>query len=282
MTTVYDLHAATEVPMAGNSYNKAWAARDAYGPIPAECLRTLRTFKSTLGVTAGLLERILSDDALAHDLVAEACRRRGMARQRRLYEIRRRFPAAKVEIAHKSILEMTWLTPRAHLLAAPVGGEQQDCILASFLLAWQSSRAVSFWSGWAAEIPDHAAARYLQRATADEAALRAALFAAGVAFMSASAAAVRRANDATVFVAAGPGAFVGEIINAAAGERRFTYFRARTWLSEDMLGPDQVPLPAATNPDETMMLALWRDRARAARFSPTPEQPRPPQASSSR
>jgi hypothetical protein len=55
--------------------------------------------------------------------------------------------------------------------------------------AWtRCNRSVTCHSAWAAEVPDHAAARFLQRAA--KADLRDALFAAGLAFLAADAATV--------------------------------------------------------------------------------------------
>ena len=170
-------------------------------------------------------------------------------------------------VSHKSIFELQWLSPTKHIIAAPTGGEAQDCILSCYLVAWAERGVVSFWSAWAAEIPDHAALRFLQRAHNDAGALREALFAAGVAFMATDAASVLRATP-PVYLPVPGGAFVGEPIHAVAGERRFTYFRGKTFFTAAMLGPDQIPLPAATDPDKSMMLMLWNTRARTAQLVP--------------
>ena len=81
-----------------------------------------------------------------------------------LVELRRLLPAANVKIAYKSILEISWLSPTAPIIANPQHqGEQQDCVLVSYLIAWPpTARSIVAHSAWAAEIPDHAAARLLQ------------------------------------------------------------------------------------------------------------------------
>jgi hypothetical protein len=112
--------------------------------------------------------------------------RRGVGRQRLLEQLRRALPDALLRIANNNTLEIRWLTPRRHLIVNPVGGEAQDCILASFVLAWPVHRRdVGMWSAWAAEFPDHACARFLQRSDSND--LKAALLAAGQAFMVADA-----------------------------------------------------------------------------------------------
>jgi hypothetical protein len=101
---------------------------------------------------------------LTQSLVEPILRKRGIARQRKLAELRRLLPAANVKIAYKSILEISWLSPTAPIIANPQHqGEQQDCGLVSYLIAWPpTARSIVAHSAWAAEIPDHAAARLLE------------------------------------------------------------------------------------------------------------------------
>lgn len=183
--------------------------------------------------------------------------------------IRRALPGARVRIACKDILEITWLSPHTSILADAKDGERQDCILASFLLAWpadETHKNVTLWSAWSVEFPDHACARYLQQrlrpayATVDE--LGDALFAAGTEFMASDFAAVNEhlRQGSTLYLAAGDGCFVGEMIRGKSKTRLYTYARARTYLTADMMGVDQSPLAAAANPEQSTLLTLWRTR----------------------
>ena len=118
--------------------------------------------------------------------------------------------------------------------------------------------SVTCHSAWAAEIPDHAAARFLQRAA--KADLREALFAAGLAFLAADAATVVPlvGQDTSIYLPAGPGAFAATVIGARTtdGRSSYVYARANTWLSEVMLRADQTPLPRAASAEQTVALAL--------------------------
>jgi hypothetical protein len=164
--------------------------------------------------------------------------------------------------AHKSILEISWLSPTAPIIANPQHcGEQQDCTLVCYLVAWPpTAHSIVAHSAWAAEIPDHAAARLLQRAPRPPD-LRAVLFEAGLAFLAADAETVVPfvGTDASVYLPTGDGAFAASVVGAKTtdGQRHFIYARAGTWLSEAMLKPDQIPLPRTASAERTVALALW-------------------------
>jgi hypothetical protein len=64
----------------------------------------------------------------------------------------------------------------------------------------------------------------------------------------------------SVYLSAGPGAFVANIIGATAGTRWYIYARARTWIGSDMLGADQYLLAPAAEAEDTVAYALWRQR----------------------
>jgi hypothetical protein len=189
-------------------------------------------------------------------------RRRGIARQRKLAELRRLLPGANVKVSFKDILEISWLSPKQAILADPQHhGEQQDCVLVCFLLAWPPTpRTIQAHSAWAAEIPDHAAARLLQRVpTAD---LRAALFEAGLAFLAAEADTLVPlvGTETSIYLPAASGAFAATAVGAKTtdGQRHYTYARAHTYLTAAMLRADQTLLPRATSAGNTVALGLWR------------------------
>jgi hypothetical protein len=139
-------------------------------------------------------------------------------------------------------------------------GELQDCLLVCYAAAWPPTpKSIRVHSAWALEVPDHAAARLLQRAP--EADLRAALFEAGLAFVAADAAVVApRINcGAHIYLRVGPGAFVANVVGGKTpdGSRIFIFARAQTWLHHDMLGPDQTLLPSAATPESSVAWDLW-------------------------
>jgi hypothetical protein len=241
--------------------DRAWIQHDPErARITPAILRELRAFKRDIGITAATIEAVLKRDDLTQFLIEPLVRRRGMARRRQLEELRRTLPGAHAKISFKNILEIAWLSPTAPIIANPVGGEAQDCILACFLVAWPPTpQCLQCHRAWALEVPDHAAARLLQRAPETD--LRTALFEASLAFLSADAAAVTPHVGAgsTVYIPAGLGAFACNIVGAQTADgRRYIYARAGTWITEEMRAPNQVLLPLAAAAEQTVALALWR------------------------
>jgi hypothetical protein len=243
--------------------DRAWSLHEPERDrVPAEIWRRVRSFKRDLAPTACIIERVLKDQQLAQPLIEKCIRRRGVARQQFLSYLRKTLPGANVRIAHKEILEVSWLSPRPPMFAEPQHpGELQDCVLVCFLAAWPvSAKVTTAHSAWALEVPDHAAARFWQRDP--QADLSQALFEAALNFVSADADIVRAQinNNESVYLRAGSGCFACTVIGAQTTDRskKFTYARARTWLHDDMLGTDQVPLPPAPTPAQSVALNLWR------------------------
>jgi hypothetical protein len=231
--------------------------------IPADVWRQLRAWKRGLLATAAVIETLLKKEKLAQ-IIEPAIRKRGVGRQRKLVDLRKKLPGANIRISHKDILEISWLSPKRAILADPQHhGETQDCTLVCFMIAWPPTpRTIQAHSAWALEVSDHAAARMLQRVpTAD---LRSALFDAGLTFVTADANTMARliGTQTSIYLptASGAGAFAATCIGAKTldGQRHFTYARTHTFLSALMLRPDQVMLPRAASPEETVALALWR------------------------
>ena len=242
----------------------AWLQHEpARAEIPAELWRKLRAFKRELLPTAGIIEAVLKKEKLARSLIEPCVKKRGIARQRKLTELRRLLPGANVKLSFKDILEVSWLSPKPAILANPEHhGEQQDCLLVCYLVAFQPTpHSVTCHSAWAAEIPDHAAARFCQRASASKVDLRDGLFAAGLAFLAAEAETVVPlvGQDTSIYLPAGPGAFAATVIGARTvdGTANYVYARCNTWLSEAMLKADQTMLPRAASAERTVALALW-------------------------
>jgi hypothetical protein len=223
----------------------------------------VRAFKRDLLATAGTIEAILKRDDLIQPFIEDAVRRRGLRRQEKLKHLRGLLPGANVQIAgtNRKVVEISWLSPMPPILADPQHpGEQQPCILVCYLAAYPTSaRAITAHSGWALEVPDHAAARFLQRTTTGD--LRNSLFAAGLNFLAADAERVVPlvGTGTSIYLKAGDGAFACTCIGAktANGERHYTYARAQTWLSDAMLKSDQSLLPRASTPEQTVALSLW-------------------------
>jgi hypothetical protein len=242
----------------------AWLIHDPErATIPNEIWRQLRGWKRGLLATAAVIETLLKKEKLAQSIIEPAIKKRGVGRQRKLVDLRRMLPGANVRISHKDILEISWLSPKQAILADPQHqGEQQDCVLVCYLIAWPPTpRTIQAHSAWALEVSDHAAARMLQRVPSAD--LRAALFDAGLAFLAADANAMARlvGTQTSIYLpAASGGAFAATVIGAKTldGERHYTYARVHTFLSAAMLRPDQVMVPRATNPEQTVALALWR------------------------
>jgi hypothetical protein len=241
----------------------AWLAHEPErAAISNELWRSLRAWKRELLPTAAVIEKILKKEQLARSLIEPAVRRRGIARQRKLGELRRLLPGANVKISFKDILEVSWLSPKQAILADPQHrGEQQDCTLVCFMIAWPTTpRSIRAHSGWALECADHALARLLQRAPRAD--LRAVLFQAGLAFLGGDAQTVMPlvGQDASVYLPAGDGAFATSVVGAktADGQKHFVYSRASTWLSESMLRAEQKPLPPAASAERSVVLQLWR------------------------
>jgi hypothetical protein len=249
-------------PNKDSEIERAWLQHEpARGEIPADVWRKLRAMKREWLPTAALVEGILKKEQLAQSLLEPAIRKRGIGRQRKLIDLRRMLPGANVKISFKDVLEVSWLSPKQAILADPQHqGEQQDCVLVCYLIAWPPSpRTIQAHSAWALEVSDHALARLLQRAPRAD--LRAVLFEAGIGFSAADAAAVvpHVGTDSSVYLPAGDGAFAATVIGAktADGQKHFVYARASTWLSAAMLKADQKPLRRAASAEATVALRVW-------------------------
>ena len=206
----------------------------------------------------------MQDEANLRSLVEQCSRRRGMARVRLLKAIRRDFPGAGIKVVHGNILEISWLAPSPPVIADPKDhGERQECTLVCYCVAWPSPFGIRLCSAWSLEVPDHAGARYLQRA-GDNADFRSALFEAANHFYAADMDKVTphvgRSTD--IYLPTGGGCFVCTCIGARSGADRrsgsnnFLYARAATLLDGTMLHADQQPLPAADHAKNSVAALL--------------------------
>ncbi len=237
-------------------------ARHACAKIPPEARRKLREFKREIAEPAESIFRALADVTTVKKLVSDYVHKKGTGRARVLMRLKKKFAGAEFVTAG-DCFEFWWLEPHGPLIVdARDEGEKQDCILAHFAVAGPSSNHSSMLlHAWSIEAPDHALARLLQRSpTAD---LKKILLAARLAFMHASSAEVLNyiKDDRTFYLSAGDGLLVCVGINGQMGGQRFTYARARTWISNEMAGVDQKPIEAADDEAETMgdlVLAMAR------------------------
>jgi hypothetical protein len=118
--------------------NAAWLLHEPErAAISNEIWRGLRAWKRELLPTASIIEGVLKREQLTRSLIEPAIRRRGIARQRKLTELRRLLPGANVKITYKEILEISWLSPKQAILADPQHqGESQDCLLVCYVVAF--------------------------------------------------------------------------------------------------------------------------------------------------
>ncbi len=238
--------------------DRAWASHDPErNRIPYSIWRRLHALKREFEPTASKIRELLADEALLRQLVEQCCNRRGMARQRILANVRRSFPGAQIKIAHKDILEISWMAPSPPVIANPKNpAEQQQCLLVCYCAAWPTPFGIRLSSAWSLEVPDHAAGRFLQRA--GDANFRSALFSAANHFYGSDMNAVQPhvGMNSDIYLPAGGGCFVCTVIGAKSGTNNFLYARAATWIDETMLRPDQQPLPPATDPKNSIAAML--------------------------
>jgi hypothetical protein len=217
--------------------------------IPAMAWRKLQTLKKQLEPTSSKIKVALGDEAALQSLVTQCCNRRGMARQRIVADTRRNFPGARIKIAHKDILEVSWHAPSPPVIADPKHpGEKQGCILVCYCVAWSTPPfGIRVNSAWCLEACDHSCGRYLQRA-GEHADLSAALFEAANYFHGVDVAAVvpHVGKGSEIYLPAGGGVFLSTVVGAkAGGGQTFLYARAATWIEAVRLRPDQIPLVQA-------------------------------------
>jgi hypothetical protein len=241
---------------------RAWLRHDpSRDRIPSVFWRRLQAEKKTFDPTSLRVKAALADEAGLHRLVAQCCNRRGIARQRILADTRRSFPGARIKIAHRDVLEISWLTASPAVIAAPKDfGEAQDCTLVCYCVAWPTPPfgGIRLCSAWSFEVPDHAGGRYLQRA-GDDADLGGALFAAANRFYAAdmSDVAPHVGRGTAIYLPAGRGCFVCTVVGAkAGGGQSFLYARAVTWINDTMLREDQVPLATAADAKKSVAALL--------------------------
>jgi len=160
-----------------------------------------------------------------------------LGRQRALMKLRRRFGPTDRHLQDRPV--WAHLRPRDAVIVHPQdAGQTQPAVVLEYLTV---DKNADMETGlWTLEVPDHALLRAAQRCRGID--LRAAIMEAHRELLAARCDPLpKRGED--VYVRAGPGAFVGQMIYGQEVKGGLVvYFRPRTWLHEDQLNGDQRPL----------------------------------------
>ena len=133
----------------------------------------------------------------------------------------------------------------------------QDCVTVNYVVAGVHKDKVILAEGlWTLEVPDHALGRAVERSRllTPEAIIRE----AHTTLLNLPTAALTKRH----YLKAGPGCFAGVVTTARDVNTGLSvHVRALTWLGDDILGPDQIPLKEIGAPG---------DRLKDGIFLPTP------------
>jgi hypothetical protein len=238
---------------------KAWIQHDpARGKITNEAWRALRQFKRSIAPQAARVGLASDDRKRIRELMYDYSRKGDVGAQRTFAKLRHHFHPATVERLQKGIL-WSWLDPRGAMLAdAKDVGETQDAILVRYGLAWVvKKRHLAAYEAFTLEAPDHALARMLQRSPGTD--IREALHQAHHHLFKASASAVGRhvEEQTRLYLPCGPGLLICEALRASTPSGLvYVFCRGRTWISADMVRPDQTPIAAAPSGVESQLTIM--------------------------
>jgi hypothetical protein len=148
---------------------------------------------------------------------------------------------------NKSLAIWSYLKPRNavttktsdDLSEAERASLMQDCVTVNYVIAGVIGARVCAADGlWTLEVPDHALGRAVERSgyLQPEVIIR-------EAHMNLLSMPVSRVNDIH-YIKAGPGCFAGELIvsDKEATYRTSIHVRVKTWLDDNMMGDNQVPI----------------------------------------
>lgn len=232
-------------------------------PVTAEARGAVRAFKAAIERAARRFAAAGFDAGVADSrLYAE--RGSAVGRNRALARLVQRYGEPNLRFSRAA----AWacLTPVEPVIVRPQdAGQAQPAVAVSYLAAGRlKDRAVTLESGlWTIEAPDHALHRLAQRARGID---------LGAVLMEAHERVLRLKLDGwpigDVLVAAGPGAFVGQLV---AGQDVKTgalvvYYRPRTWLHADQLGPGQEPFETGESVLDPFLPVPLRRLERVGRF----------------
>jgi len=213
----------------------------------------LRTIKTKLAAEFGAFMKgveKLSDTTAPSDLMLK----KGTGRKRALARVVAATRAGKLERTHgrkgHAFFAFSILHPRDAILApnprlspGESASRDQSTISVDYLSIGDIGGGPGIETGsWGLDVTDHASSRYLQRGDDN---LESAIWQAFRALMAAPA--ITAAKDGDLFVPAGDGVFIGQLIftQDESDGNPGMLFRCETWIHEDMRGENQVPLAAA-------------------------------------
>lgn len=223
--------------------------------IDAEARGAVRVFKAGLARAAARFNQNFDARGATRD--AERLAHAGaVGGARALARLTARFGPPDRILDRHAIWSM--LKPRDAVVVVPRDvGQTQNAVVVDYIVAGHTGNGAYLRTGlWTLEVPDHALGRLSQRARGvdlDDAIRQAhrELLAAGFERLPSP------YDD--LLVRAGPGAFVGQLVyghDVKTGDVSI-YFRPRTWLHEDMIGEEQVPIAPGTPPlGESLMLPV--------------------------
>jgi hypothetical protein len=180
------------------------------------------------------------------------------SRARALAKLRKHLDLADITFPRGGIM-WSWLAPRGCMLIDPKNeGEAQDAILVRYGFAWiERKREFNRYEAFSLEVPDHATARLLQRAP--DVNLTRVLMEAQDQFFAADVAIVSKhvAHGTSLYLRAGPGLLICEAVDGCTPTGiNYWFARARTWISDSMIWPDQQPIAPAVGDDPSMLTLM--------------------------
>jgi len=227
--------------------------------IGAEERGRLRAFRRVVTARAARLEAVFTAKPPAVERAAFAfISKRGVGRNRALAALKRAIPARYEAVWGDAVIWSSLAVGDAIIKNPKDPGQAQPSVAVGYVvLLGKRGRSIQFDSGlWTLEIPDHALVRLFQRRrTANPCDT---IWAAHAAIMAAAAPSERAPGpEETLLVPTPGGAFAVNLIigRDATTDDPLVYFRARTWLSDDMLGEGQVPLvPGLPSLGDTLLV----------------------------
>jgi hypothetical protein len=217
----------------------------------------VRTFKRTIAPIADRLDIAVTDRDRIKGLLYDYACKGEVGRARALAKLRKHLDLADITFPRQGIM-WSWLAPRGCMLIDPKDeGEAQDAILVRYGFAWiERKRELNGYEAFSIECPDHATARLLQRAP--EVNLPRVLMEAQDQLFAADVSTVSKhvAHGTSLYLRAGPGLLICEAIDGRTPSGiNYWFARARTWISDSMIRPDQIPIAPAVG-DSPSMLTL--------------------------
>jgi hypothetical protein len=202
--------------------------------------------KRTIKPIADRLDAAATDRDRTAGLFYDWTRKGEVGRARALAKLRKHFPLATITFPLRASCGRgcTLIDPKSH-------GEAQDAIIIRYGFAWiERKRELNGYEAFSIEVPDHATARLLHGAPTVN--LPRVLMEAQDQFFAADVATVSRhvAHGTSLYLRACPGLLICEAISGRTPTGiEYWFARARTWISDSMIRPDQIPIAPAVGDD---------------------------------